>query len=257
MDERLAAQLETLEEKGYVLISGALSPEEVELCRTSLNQARANGWEEGLNHVGNMWFDSLLERMPEVFGPLVAHPSIRPLLEALLGPQCQLRSLRGHINPGPYEQEWHMDFYGYWRQPLTPRYASRGTGINTTFYFQDNGPGIARLTYVKNGHRIQAPDGVVHPDGRSVSEEAFNAWCESLEHETIYPKAGDCVLFFSHIPHQGAKDNPDVERSNIVCHYQNNPFYEGIAHVSNTRPFVGSFPLAPKRNRPAPATAPS
>ena len=140
-----------------------------------------------------------------------------------------------------------MDFYGYWKQPLSARYASHGTGINTTFYFEDNGPGIARLTYVKNGHRLQAPPDVAHPDGRSISETVFNAWCDSLEKETIYPKAGDCVLFFSHIPHQGAKDNPDVERSNIVCHYQNNPFFEGIAHVSNTRPFPGSFPLAPKR----------
>ena len=241
MESTVSDQLEALEQSGYVLIPGALSAEEVELCRTSLNQARANGWEEGLDQFGNMWFDSLLDRMPTVFGPLVAHPSVRPHLEALLGPQCQLRSLRGHINPGPYEQEWHMDFYGYWRQPLTARYAVRGTGINTTFYFQDNGPGVARLTYVKQGHRIQAPEEVVRPSGFSRSEAAFNAWCESLEHETIYPKAGDCVLFFSHIPHQGAKEDPTVERSNIVCHYQNNPFYEGIAHVSRNRPWKAHF----------------
>ena len=236
-------QLDTLEDQGFVLIPKALSVEEVESCRVSLNLARANGWEEGLNHVGNMWFDSLQERMPEVFNPLVAHSSVKPLLDALLGAQCQLRSLRGHINPGPYEQEWHMDFYGYHRQPLQAKYAVRGTGINTTFYFQDNGPGIARLTFVKGGHCIAAPDGVVHPSGRSVSEEVFNNWCESLEHVTIYPKAGDCVLFFSHIPHQGAKEDPTVERSNIVCHYQCNPFFETISHVSRTRPFKGSFPI--------------
>jgi len=247
MDSTVADQLAILEEKGYVTIPGTLTPEETELCRTSLNQARANGWEEGLNHVGNMWFDSLLDRMPEVFGPLVAHPSVRPHLEALLGPQCQLRSLRAHINPGPYEQEWHMDFYGYWKQPLAARYAVRGTGINTTFYFQDNGPGIARLTYVKNGHRIPPPDEVVHPTGWAVSEAAFNAWCDAQEQETIYPKAGDCVLFFSHIPHQGAKDDPNVERSNVVCHYQGNPFFEGIAHVSRPRPCNGSFPLAARK----------
>ena len=47
--------------------------------------------------------------------------------------------------------------------------------------------------------------------------------------------------FFSHIPHQGAKENPTVERSNIVCHYQNNPFFETISHVSRTRPFKGSL----------------
>src|SRR5712671_3774587 len=123
MDNQTAERLEELEENGFIVISGALSPEEVERCRLALNQARANGWEEGLNRVGNMWFDSLLERMPEDFQPLVGHPSVRPYLEALYGAQCQLRSLRGHINPGPYKQEWHLDFYGYWQQQDKAPYA--------------------------------------------------------------------------------------------------------------------------------------
>ena len=238
--------LEHLEEHGYAIIPGALSPEEVEQCRTALNQARANGWEQGLNQVGNMWFDSLLERMPQTFAPLIAHPSVRPYLQELLGKQCQLRSFRGHINPGPYTQEWHMDFYGYWSQPAA-RYAVRGTGINTTFYFQDNAPGIARLTFVKNGHRVSPPKELFDMRGWSASEEAFNQWGDAQEHETIYPKAGDAVIFFSHIPHQGAKEMADVERSNIVCHYQVNPFYEGIAFVSTPRLFVGSFPFSSKK----------
>ena len=243
MDSKVVEQIEQLEEQGYVVIPGALSPAEVEQCRTSLNQARANGWEGGLNAVGNMWFDDLLEQMPEVVGPLVAHPSVRPHLQTLLGPQCQLRSLRGHINPGAYLQEWHMDFSGYWYQPLTARYAVRGTGINTTFYFQDNAPGIAHLTFVKNGHRMRAPEHLFQPNGWRHDQAAFDAWCDAQEHETIYPRAGDAVLFFSHIPHQGAKEDPTVERSNVVCHYQNNPFYEGIMHVSTPRSFEGSFPL--------------
>jgi hypothetical protein len=243
MDSKIAAGLETLEENGFVVLAGALTPEEVERCRVALNQARTNGWEEGLNRVGNMWFDSLLERMPEVFQPLVAHPGVRPYLEALYGPQCQLRSLRGHINPGPYKQEWHLDFYGYWQQQDHARYASKATGINTTFYFQDNGPGIAGLTYVKNGHRIAPPEEIVHRGGWPISEERFNAWADGLEQVTIYPKAGDCVLFFSHIPHRGAKDVAELERSNIVCHYQNSPFYEGIPHVSSLQKHT-SFPFA-------------
>jgi hypothetical protein len=246
MGSEIAAGLETLEENGFVLIPGALSPDEVEQCRVALNQARENGWEEGLNQVGNMWFDSLLERMPEVFQPLVAHSSVRPYLEALYGPQCQLRSLRGHINPVPYKQEWHLDFYGYWQQQDKARYAAKATGINTTFYFQDNGPGIAGLTYVKNGHRFAPPLEITRNGGWSISEEAFNAWADSLEQVTIYPKAGDCVLFFSHIPHRGAKEVAELERSNIVCHYQNSPFYEGIPHVSSLQKHT-SFPFAVKR----------
>jgi len=237
--------LEELEEHGFVVIPGALSPCEVERCRLALNEAQTNGWEEGLNAVGNMWFDSLLDRKPDVFQPLVAHPSVRPYLEALYGPQCQMRSLRGHINPGPYLQEWHLDFYGYWQQQDKSRYASRATGINTTFYFQDNGPGIAGLTYVKNGHRTPPPASIVRPGGWPISEVTFNAWADALEHVTIYPKAGDCVLFFSHIPHRGAKEVAELERSNVVCHYQNTPFYEGIPHVSSLQRNT-SFPFSVK-----------
>jgi len=98
------ARLDQLEREGFLLIEGALDPDEREHMRQRMNYAREQGWQEGLNPVGNMWFDSLLERDPDTFRPLVAHRSIRPYLEALFGPQCQLRSLRGHINPGPYLQ---------------------------------------------------------------------------------------------------------------------------------------------------------
>src|SRR5258708_611705 len=86
------ARLDQLERDGFLLIEGALTPEETEVLRQRINYAREQGWQEGLNPVGNMWFDSLLERDPETFRPLVAHASVRPYLEGLMGPQCQLRS---------------------------------------------------------------------------------------------------------------------------------------------------------------------
>lgn len=242
-------KLEQLERDGFLLIAGALSAEETERCRTRLNHAREMGWQQGLNHVGNMWFDRLLEQDAETFQPLIAHASVRPYLEALLGPQCQMRSLRAHINPGPYKQEWHLDFYGYWRQPLAARYAVRGTGINTTFYFQDNAPGVAGLTYIQGGHRIEPPAELVHETGWPRNEAAFNAWGDAQEQVTIYPKAGDCVLFFSHIPHRGMKEDPMAERSNVVVHYQTTPFFETIAHVSQPSGYASTFPLTPNVSR--------
>ena len=56
------------------------------------------GWEEGLNDVGNMWFDTLLDREPETYAPLVGHPGIRPVLEGMMGRQCQLRSFRAYTS---------------------------------------------------------------------------------------------------------------------------------------------------------------
>jgi len=240
----LEAQLEQLDRDGFLVIEGALSSKEVERCRTRLNRARELGWQEGLNEVGNMWFDRLLEQDPDTFRPLIAHPSVRPILDALMGPQCQVRSLRAHINPGPYLQEWHMDFYGYWMQPKR-RLSLRGVGVNTTFYFQDNDPDKGYLKFVKGGHLSEPPG--LHPSkfaGVGYGRNEFRDWCEAAEHVILHPRAGDCVLFYSHIPHQGAKLQDDLERSNVVVHYQCTPMYEGIWHVSRPLGYEGTFPLA-------------
>ena len=63
----LDEQLDLLDRQGYLLIEGALAPEEVERTRIRINHAREQGWQEGLNEVGNMWFDRLLEQDPEMF----------------------------------------------------------------------------------------------------------------------------------------------------------------------------------------------
>jgi hypothetical protein len=238
----LEARLDELDREGFLHLPGALSPAEVTRIRARIEYAREQGWQEGLNPVGNMWFDHLLEQDEATFRPLVAHSSVRPYLDALMGPQCQLRSLRAHINPGPYLQEWHMDFYGYWQQPQR-RLTQRGVGINTTFYFQDNGPGLGWLKFVRRGH-LSEPPGLDRTQFRGYEVNGFRAWCEAQEHVVLYPKAGDVLLFYSHIPHQGAKDDPHMERSNVVCHYQVNPMHDGIWHVSRPMGYQGTFPLA-------------
>ena len=35
----------------------------------------------------------------------------------------------------------------------------------------------------------------------------------------------------------------DMERSNVVCHFQLAPMYEGIWHVSRPRGYEGTFPF--------------
>ena len=97
--DNLEEILDELETEGFVTIHGALGPDQTEEVRTHINAAREKGWQDGLNEVGNMWFDSLLDRELEVFGPLVGHERVRPVLEGLMGRQCQLRSFRAHINP--------------------------------------------------------------------------------------------------------------------------------------------------------------
>ena len=104
-NQKMGKQLQQLERDGFLLIKGALPAEETEHTRQRINYARQQGWDDGLNAVGNMKFDTLLDREPETYQTFVGHPSVRPHLEGMMGKQCQLRSLRLHVNPGPHLQE--------------------------------------------------------------------------------------------------------------------------------------------------------
>eukprot|EP01121_Diplochlamys_sp_Union-15-3_P003932 TRINITY_DN13882_c0_g1_i1.p1 TRINITY_DN13882_c0_g1~~TRINITY_DN13882_c0_g1_i1.p1 ORF type:complete len:263 (+),score=39.42 TRINITY_DN13882_c0_g1_i1:72-860(+) len=246
--EELDAKLDELEREGFLLIPKALSTELTERLRLSINEAREKGLYCGVNKVGNMWFDKILEREPELYSQLIAHPSVAPFLRRLMGRQCQLRSIRAHTNPGRYVQEWHLDFYGYWeelKESKLSRYGVAPFCCNTTFYLQDNGPDLAYLEFVKQGHKKEPP--YLNPYDR----EKFNSWCSEQNKVVIYPKAGDCVLFYSHIPHRGVKIKDDMERSNIVVNYQINPMWPTVWHVSwpYTNSLVETFPFkGPDKN---------
>ncbi|MBA2481746.1 MAG: phytanoyl-CoA dioxygenase family protein [Planctomycetes bacterium] len=233
--------LDALERDGFALVRQALSAEETGLIRARIMNAREQGWQDGLNDEGNMWFDGLLEREPETFSQVVGHRSVRPYLEGMLGRQCQLRSLRAHINPGVYRQTWHMDFLGYWHERkanASCRLAVQPVGLNTTFYFDDNLPGRSGLSFIPGSHLTQPP----HTDPHDWN--ALHEWAEGQPTVDLHPGAGDCVIFYSHIVHHGTKQDASMQRSNIVCHYQGCPMYDGIWHVAAPGGFAGSFPFA-------------
>ena len=71
-------KLDQLDRDGYLLIKGALTPEETEHVRQRINYARQQGWEEGLNSVGNMWFNTLLALEPEGSRNLIAQQGVIP-----------------------------------------------------------------------------------------------------------------------------------------------------------------------------------
>ncbi len=232
--------LDELERQGFLLIEGAITPEVAETTQERIARARENGWEDGYNAVGNMWFDTLLDRDEEYFSDFVAHPSVRHLLQGAFGAQCELRSLRCYTNPGRYSQEWHLDFYGYWaerKRSENARYGVQPMAINTSFYLQDNHPGQACLQFVRSGHLRPPP----HLD--PMDREAFDSWCDSQDLVTLHPKVGDCVMFFSHMPHRGFKLDDDMTRSIVVCHYQVNPMHSGVWHITYPLADQGLFPL--------------
>lgn len=251
----LEQNLAQLKRDGFLLIPQALDLAVVEQWKKVLYDLYAQKRYEISNGVGNVAFDKLLQIEPEMAKALIGHPSTSPYLRAILGKQCQLRSLRAHVNPGAYTQEWHMDFYDYYYQAekAAAEQPAIALCMNATFYLTDNTPDHGRLTFVKGYLDKPVPD-YLRPNLRYTEDrnDPFQRWCDEQNRADLHPMAGDAVVFFSHVPHQGAKFGIDPDgqmRANIVLHYQQNPMFPGIKFVSDsqftleTLGYRGTFPF--------------
>ena len=251
----LEQNLAQLKRDGFLLIPQALDLAVVEQWKKVLYDLYAQKRYEISNGVGNVAFDKLLQIEPEMAKALIGHPSTSPYLRAILGKQCQLRSLRAHVNPGAYTQEWHMDFYDYYYQAekAAAKQPAIALCMNATFYLTDNTPDHGRLTFVK-GYLDQPVPDYLRPNLRYTEDrnDPFQRWCDEQNRADLHPMAGDAVVFFSHVPHQGAKFGIDPDgqmRANIVLHYQQNPMFPGIKFVSDsqftleTLGYRGTFPF--------------
>ena len=243
--------LQTFLEKGFIHINNALDSSEVKKWNSNITSLYKSKLYDIDNSVGNVAFEKLLTFFPTDTKDLIAHPSIALYLKNILGKQCQLRSIRAHVNPDKYLQEWHMDFYDYWNQNRQAESTlfSHCTCVNTTFYFTDNTPETGRLRFLKDFHEKPIPENIFKYSGYTDDREnPFQKWCDDQNHVDLFPMAGDAIIFFSHIPHQGAKyDN--AFRSNIVLHYQQNPMHPDVKFVSDPQytieqlGFAGTFPF--------------
>ena len=250
------SQLKELKSQGFLLLKNALEFEHVVRWREILYGMYENGQHEVHNSVGNVAFEKLLALQPELSRDLIGHDSVAPFLKFLLGKQCQLRSLRAHVNPQSYLQEWHMDFYDYYQQKEKSQGTNPLTGlcVNTTFYLTDNPPERGRLRFLKDFVSVSVPKDITPYVGYTDDRKnPFQVWCDSQAYVDLHPNAGDLVIFYSHIPHQGAKlvDDPQGNhRANIVLHYQQNPMHPEIQFVSDpqftldTLGYADTFPFS-------------
>ena len=255
-DREVPAGLADLERDGFLLVRGALDADTVATWKHKLYDLHRRGLNEIDNSVGNVAFESLLRLEPELSRALVGHPSVAPYLKAFLGKQCQLRSLRAHINPRAYRQEWHMDFADYHYQERNAGAARplRALCMNTTFYLTDNTPERGRLTFLKDYvDRLLPEELLPHVQYTDDRSNPFQAWCDAQSQEHLYPLAGDAIVFFAHIPHQGVKFGDDPRTTSAptwCCTFSRTPCIP--ASSSSARPTSRCKPSAtpaPSRSR--------
>jgi hypothetical protein len=144
----------------------------------------------------------------DVFVDLADIPTLFPLLLAILGADIQLVQTQARLlRPGPsLTPDWHSDLAGI-----------RGINIGQTtnfhlkvhFYPWDLAPDQGCLAFLPGTHRLA--DGVERP--RMAQDSTSPAILK------IVPKAGDAVLFNTHLLHMALDNrNPQVRRSLIYSY---------------------------------------
>ena len=262
-DREVPAGLADLERDGFVLVRGALDADTVATWKHKLYDLHRRGLNEIDNSVGNVAFESLLRLEPELSRGLigvVAGPGRPPQRRAL--PQGFPRQ----AVPAPLAARAHQPArlppgvaHGLRRLPL-PGAQRRGgppaaRAVHEHHFLPDRqhpGTGPADVPEGLRGPLAAGGAAAARPLHRR-SANPFQAWCDAQSQEHLYPLAGDAIVFFAHVPHQGVKFGDDPEddiRANLVLHFQQNPMYPGIKFVSSpdftlqTLGYAGTFPFA-------------
>ena len=144
----------------------------------------------------------------DAFVDLADLPTLFPLLLAIIGPDIQLLQAQARLlRPGPsHTPHWHSDL-------------TRIRGINlgqTTnfhlkvhFYPWDLAPNQGCLAFLPGTHRF--PDGIERPDLSQAPD--------SPAIRKISPKAGDAVVFNTHLLHMAMDNRSQQVRRSLIYSY--------------------------------------
>jgi hypothetical protein len=212
-----------LQRDGYLLIRGALPPEELARIRAAHDRM---GPPDRIIPDGNHGYNNLLDKDP-VFSELVRHPSVDGILTRLLGAGYAFYRIGGLRTVVAYAQPWHWDdvrWIAYCTQPADQRPAEPPpVAAHTTFYLDALTPETGFLKVPPGAHRrieaLTAP--VFRPDD---DQEPFGPEVK------LYPGAGDAIVFISHLPHRGVNFKPDMQRRLVVALYGPPGTQEGGAY---------------------------
>ena len=107
--ESLEQALLEMEVYGFTLLEGVLNPEEVSHLKECLIRCYDRTGHEQ-NFMGTAGHVTNLPTQDPLFFPLLDHPKILPILEAILGKNLILGSLNARIaRPADGEQSFHTD----------------------------------------------------------------------------------------------------------------------------------------------------
>lgn len=197
--ELLQRYLDKVLQDGYVVISDLLSPQQLDVIRADV--------EPLLDHRGRNFFEGeLTQRVYSVLAktfalnPMVEHPMILALLDAVLQPSYLLSQLQViNILPGEKQQPLHADD-GYVQMPRPRKFVSAATVWAIDDFTEENG-GTA---VIPGSHQW----GEKQPDSEDIKRQIS---CEM--------KAGSAVFFLGTLWHGGGANVSSKPRLAATAQY--------------------------------------
>lgn len=180
---------------GYLVIPGALSPEEVQSCLEAARRLHAPHPPEKWRQIGAAY-----EQEPAM-ETLIDHPSVLPKVRALLGDYFILQSSWCTRSPAGFTgQNWHQDGSGAYefRKLATPTPLVQ---LRIGFFLTDQShPNMGNMVMLPGSHNSSVPMPSCTPG--EVGPAA----------EVICGEPGDALMFHQGVYHCGTRNDQEVDR---------------------------------------------
>jgi len=188
-----------LHAEGWLRLEQVLTPAQVREMNAAWDL-----WQErvGPEKVGGNWGPEKLDAEP-AFQPCLQHPLVAEAVRELLGAQLTLQGLHGRAPPKDHGQQGlHVD----WSTPVKP---GEHLLANCFFALDDMDASNGATRVVPRSHRAgKAPRGsAAQPHGHQPGEIHLQA------------RAGDCLVFSSHLWHSGALNVSGARRRVVIGQY--------------------------------------
>jgi phytanoyl-CoA hydroxylase len=198
--------------QGFVHLKGVIPPDTLARARAAFDAAAerstATRQKSGTNEP-QRFFDipDILDQDP-VFVDLVDLPSIFPVLVAAVGNDIQLNHTMARLfYPGPtFTGPWHSDI----PQMLGIDHgAGKSVLVKAHFFLEDLTPDQGCLAFIPGSHRY--PAGHPKPKIRDIDASEVSV-------KTV-PRAGDVVIFNTHVMHMATDNRSGQVRKSIIYAY--------------------------------------
>lgn len=204
-------QLRAMEEDGFVLIPGVLSPDQIAASRAALDRLQHFGidgqWGDGLK-----WHFKCVFNRERIWLNHSDRAGVVDLAEKLMGEQCHMIGMSAWKTfPGGDRPYIHTD--KLWAPHLPealwedPRFSLPPNICTAHYYLQDQTVDLCPTYVIPGSHR----------SGRSPGPNE-NTW-KGREPQPVLCKAGDCLFFRSEVWHGGSKNESERTRYLLQVHY--------------------------------------